>query len=89
MGGNSPEESAAKAAACFAKSLEVAEIHGLRSFQLRTLTSIHRHRLTEMVSNAGIVECYAWFKEGFETADLIDARVVIDQQGTQQRAHAD
>ena len=67
---------------CFRLALEVAEAQGARGWVLRTMTSM-AHLLAERGEKAlardRLVAIYADFEEGFETPDLHDARVLIDQ----------
>jgi predicted ATPase len=71
----------AEAERCFHHALEIARSQQAKSFELRTATSLAKlwqqqgkrqeaHDLLEPV--------YNWFTEGFETADLKDAKVLLD-----------
>ena len=71
------DNGAAKARECFLTSLELSQSQQLKSWQLRTLMSIHRHRLTELVPDADLSGCYASFNEGFDTADLEEAKMIL------------
>jgi predicted ATPase/DNA-binding winged helix-turn-helix (wHTH) protein len=73
------------AEALFRRSLEIAREQGALSWQLRTATSLAR-----LWRNDGrpfeardlLAPIYAQFTEGFATADLITARVVLDELAT-------
>jgi predicted ATPase len=73
---------AAEAANCFARALEVARSQKAKSWQLRATTSLARlMRDTGRCDNARsmLVEIYNWFTEGFDTADLKDAKGLLDE----------
>ena len=71
-----------EAEACFEKGIEVARAQTARSWELRAATSLARlwqqqgkhadaHQLLSAI--------YSWFTEGFDTPDLRDARMLIDE----------
>ena len=62
---------------CFREALEVARRQGARSLELRAATSLARHRGDEE-SLRLLKELYGWFSEGFDTADLQEARAVLE-----------
>ena len=69
------------AEACFQSALDVARRQGALSWELRTATSLARlwrgqQRVTQARELLGPV--YRRFTEGFETADLIAARALLD-----------
>jgi len=66
----------------FQKAVEVARLQGARSLELRALTSLARlliaqDRMPE--ARTLLVPAYQWFTEGLETADLRDARSVLER----------
>jgi hypothetical protein len=65
----------------FAASVALAEQQGALSWRLRTEMSLARFRRRKglPVALAGVAETYARFSEGFETADLKAARLMLDQ----------
>jgi predicted ATPase len=70
------------AAACFCQALTLARQQGSRSLELRAAVSLARlwadlHRRSE--ARAMLEPVYGWFTEGFETADLKDARALLDE----------
>jgi predicted ATPase len=66
--------------ACFLKSLRAARKQQAKSFELRATTSLARlWANSEQEQKAGrqLHAAYRWFSEGFETADLKDARELL------------
>src|SRR5262249_30823832 len=78
----SVSEQATEAIACIRRARALARERGSRSLELRAATSLGRllveqgHR-SEAQQAVSVV--YDWFTEGFETPDLRDARVLIEQ----------
>jgi predicted ATPase len=75
-------DNAAEAESCFHQSITIAQNQSAKSWELRAATSLARlwqsqgkrdeaHELLEPV--------YGWFTEGFDTADLIDAKALLDE----------
>jgi predicted ATPase len=76
------ESSAAQAESCFQRAIEVARQQSAKSWELRATTSLARlldkqGRRDE--GHAMLGEIYAWFTEGFDTADLKDAKALLDE----------
>jgi predicted ATPase len=71
----------ATAEASFAVAIALAEQQGALSWRLRTEMSQARLRLRKGLPDAlaGVAETYARFSEGFETADLKAARLMLDE----------
>jgi len=70
-----------EAAHCFGSALEVARGQGAKSWELRAATSLARLlRDTNRRDEARkmLAEIYNWFTEGFDTADLKDAKALLD-----------
>jgi predicted ATPase len=71
-----------EAETCFQKALEVARRQGARSLELRAAVSLGR-----LWQGQGRVEeardllqgIYGWFSEGFDTADLQEAKALLDE----------
>ena len=68
--------------ACFFAALAVARRQEAKSFELRAATSLARHwrdqgRRAE--ARDLLAPVYGWFTEGFDTADLRDARMLLDE----------
>jgi hypothetical protein len=68
--------------ACFRAALEAADAQGARSWALRAMTSMASllaERGERVQAHDRLTAIYADFAEGFETPDLHDAKVLIDQ----------
>jgi tetratricopeptide (TPR) repeat protein len=67
---------------CFRDSLEVARVQSARWWQLRTTISLAKLlRSTARTAEAHtmLADIYDWFTEGFDTADLKDAKALLDE----------
>jgi predicted ATPase len=76
--------SEAGAERCLRQAIEVAQHQAARLFELRATTSLarllaSRHRRDE--ARTLLAEIYNWFTEGFDTADLKDAKALLAQLG--------
>jgi len=72
---------AAQAEACFQQALDVARQQQARSWELRAATSLARLWQSQgkcQEAYALLAPVYAWFTEGFDTADLQDAKALVD-----------
>jgi len=72
-----PEE----AEACFQRALEVARRQQAKSLELRAATSLARlwqQRGKYQEAHDLLAPVYHWFTEGFDTADLQDAKTLLD-----------
>ena len=71
-----------EAEACFHKALEVSRHQKAKSLELRAATSLaylwQQQSKTEDARQL-LAEIYGWFTEGFDTADLRDAKALLDQ----------
>lgn len=71
-----------EAQSCFERGIEIARKQAAKSLELSATTSLGRllaklgHREEARVMLAKI---YGWFTEGFDTADLKDAKALLDQ----------
>ncbi len=67
---------------CFAKALEVARLQEARSLELRAAVSLARlwrdHGKTAQARDL-LAPVYDWFTEGFDTADLKDAKALLEE----------
>jgi adenylate cyclase len=73
---------ASEAESCFRTGMEVARRQGGKALELRATTSLARllrdtNRRGEAL--ATLAEIYNWFTEGFDTADLKDAKALLDE----------
>jgi predicted ATPase len=71
-----------EAETCFQQALTVARDQQARSWELRAATGMGRmwlqqNRIEE--ARALLTPVYDWFTEGFDTADLIEAKALLDQ----------
>jgi class 3 adenylate cyclase/predicted ATPase len=71
-----------EAGACFWKAVEIARRQQAKSLELRAVMSVARlwqsqGRLDE--ARQIVAEIYGWFTEGFDTADLKDAKALLDE----------
>lgn len=74
----------AQAELCFRTSIDIARRQSSRSWELRATTSLARllakqGRRDE--ARAALASVYGWFTEGFDTADLRDAKALLDELG--------
>ena len=69
---------------CFRTAVDIARKQHAKSWELRATTSLARllakqdHRDE---ARAMLAEIYNWFTEGFDTADLKDAKALLDKLG--------
>ena len=74
------------AEACFHKALDIARTQQAKSFELRTATSLARLWQSQGKRDEArqvLGDAYNWFTEGFDTADLQDAKALLDALGEQ------
>jgi predicted ATPase len=76
------DEKAAEAS--FRQAVAIARGQGAKSFELRAATNLGhlwagQGKAAE--AHALVSEIYAWFTEGFDTADLIEARALLEDLG--------
>jgi len=70
---------------CFRQALDIARAQGARSWQMRAATSLGRllARHHRVYSARRIVnDVYGWFTESLDTADLRDAKSLLDELST-------
>ena len=70
------------AESCFLKSLEISRRQETKSFELRAAISLSRLWQNKGKSKEARIllsEIYGWFAEGFDTADLKDAKALLDE----------
>jgi predicted ATPase len=74
--------STSEAESAFRRAIEIAQQQSAKSWELRATMSLARllakqGRRDE--ARAMLAEIYNWFTEGFDTADLRDARTLLDE----------
>jgi predicted ATPase len=79
----------AEAESCFHHAIAIAQSQQAKSLELRAATSLARlwqqqGKRTE--AHELLAPVYGWFTEGFDTADLQDAKVLLDALSYTQRA---
>jgi predicted ATPase len=75
------QEQAAQAEACFQQALAIARRQQARSWELRAAMSLGRlwqRQGRQAEARQLLAEIYDWFTEGFDTADLQEARVLLE-----------
>jgi predicted ATPase len=76
-----PPNPQAEAEACFLKAIEIAKKQQAKSWELRAATSLARlwqQQGKREEARQMLAEVYDWFTEGFDTADLKDAKALLD-----------
>jgi predicted ATPase len=77
-------ENQTEAESCFQQAISIAQNQSAKSWELRAATSLarlwrsqgKREEARELLEPG-----YSWFTEGFDTADLIDAKALLDELG--------
>ena len=73
----------AEAEACFQRALDVARRQEAKSLELRAAMSLSRlwqQQGKRQAAHDLLAEVYAWFTEGFDTADLQDAKALLEER---------
>ena len=73
---------AAEAETCFRQALDIARMQSAKSWELRAATSLARlwrDQGKQAEARALLAPIYGWFTEGFDTADLKDAKALLDE----------
>ncbi|MGH7841282.1 MAG: hypothetical protein ACREQT_07130, partial [Candidatus Binataceae bacterium] len=76
------DSNAAQARNCFEQAIDLARKQSAKSFELRATASLARllaQQGDRDKARAMLAEIYGWFTEGFETADLKEAKALLDQ----------
>jgi predicted ATPase len=66
---------------CFERAIEISREQCAKSLELRATTSLARLLASQGnrdEARARLTEVYNWFTEGFDTADLKEAKVLLD-----------
>ncbi len=72
----------AEVEACFLKAIDIARRQQAKSLELRAATSLARlwqQQGKKTEAHHLLSEIYGWFTEGFDTADLQDAKALLDE----------
>jgi len=72
----------AQAKRCFRTAIEISRKQHAKSWELRATTSLARLLTNQGRSEearAMLAEIYNWFTEGFDTADLKDAKALLEE----------
>ena len=75
-----------QAESCFQQAISIARSQQAKSFELRTATSLSRLWQSQGKREEAqqvLSSVYNWFTEGFDTADLQDAKALLDALGEQ------
>lgn len=70
------------AESCFLKAIEIARQQSAKSFELRAAMSLSRlwqRQGKTAEAHALLSEIYNWFTEGFDTADLNEAKALLEE----------
>jgi len=73
---------AAEAQRCFLRAIEIARKQCAKSWELRATTSLARLLASQGRRDEArtmLADIYNWFTEGFDTADLKDAKALLDE----------
>jgi class 3 adenylate cyclase/predicted ATPase len=74
----------AKAQGCFYRAIEISRKQSAKSLELRATISLARLLVSQGRRDEArpiLAEIYNWFTEGFGTADLKDAKALLDELG--------
>ena len=77
---------AAEVEPCFHQAIEMARQQSAKSFELRAVMSLARlwqQQGKHAEARQMLAEIYGWFTEGFDTADLQDAKALLEELQTQ------
>jgi predicted ATPase len=70
--------------ACFQQALEIARRQNAKSLELRAAMSLGRlwqQQNKTAEARQLLLEVYTWFTEGFDTADLQEAKALLEEWG--------
>lgn len=76
------DSNSAEAQGCFERAIEIARKQQAKSWELRATTSLARLLTKQRKRDKArtmLAEIYNWFTEGFDTADLKDAKSLLDE----------
>jgi predicted ATPase len=78
----------AEAETCFQHALDIARNQQAKSFELRTATSLARlwqQQGKRQEAHDLLASVYHWFTEGFDTADMMDAKALLEELSESRR----
>jgi predicted ATPase len=81
-GARGKREKVAEAGECFLKAIEIARRQSAKSLELRAVMSLARlwqQQGKRDEARQMLAEIYSWFTEGFDTADLKEAKELLEQ----------
>ncbi len=67
---------------CFERAIEIARNQSAKSWELRATMSLARlldQQGSRDTARTMLAKIYNWFTEGFDTADLKDAKTLLDE----------
>src|SRR5262245_21087483 len=85
--GRGPQDETAVAEACFRDAIEIARRQEAKALELRatmSLCRLWRKRGRGRAACQALAEIHGWFTEGLDTADLVEARALLED-----RAHGE
>lgn len=71
-----------EAESCYQRAIEIAQQQSAKAFELRATVSLARlwqRQGKREEARQMLAEIYGWFTEGFDTADLKDAKALLDE----------
>jgi predicted ATPase len=71
-----------EAEACFHKAIDIARRQSAKSLELRAVMSLSRlwqQQGKQAEARKLLAEIYGWFTEGFDTADLQEAKALLEE----------
>jgi predicted ATPase len=75
-------DNASEAESCFQQAISIAQNQQAKSWELRASTSLARlwqSQGKQQEARELLEPVYSWFTEGFDTADLIEAKALLDE----------
>ena len=76
------DSNTAEALSSFERAIEISRTQSAKSWELRATTSLARLLAKQGKrdeARAMLAEIYSWFTEGFDTADLKDAKALLEE----------
>jgi predicted ATPase len=76
------DSNAAEAQSCYERAIEIARKQSAKSWELRATTSLARLLAKQGKRDEArlvLADIYGWFTEGFDTADLKEAKALLDE----------